>query len=67
MQGRLVGLMLVPILIMAVVGMVYQRVTRPRFTFRQAMFRWWVILLGLVILLVGICGQLVNRLSSTGG
>ncbi|MBA3947646.1 MAG: hypothetical protein H0X37_24210 [Herpetosiphonaceae bacterium] len=63
--GRLVGAILVPFIVMALVGAVYYRVTRPRFTFRQAVLRWWVILIGVVIFLLGVCGQLGNAVSST--
>ena len=60
MLGRLVGLLIFPFLVMAIVGGVYYLAVRPRLTFRQAMFRWWVVLVGVLLLLLGVCGQLVS-------
>jgi hypothetical protein len=57
--GRLVGLILFPFLVMAIVGGLYYLAVRPRLTFLQAMFRWWVILVGVLLLVLGVCGQLV--------
>ncbi len=56
--GRLTFLALLPFLAMAIVGGLYYLAAQPRVTFRQAMFRWWVVMTGFTILLVGICGQL---------
>ena len=44
---------------LAIVGGVYYLAVRPRLTFLQAMFRWWVILVGVLLLVLGVCGQLV--------
>lgn len=67
MLGRLFETVAVPLIIMAIVGGVYYLRSRPRLTFWQAMLRWWVILIGVVVFLLGICGQLGNALSSTRG
>lgn len=64
MTGEMLGRLLAPIiflfLIMAIVGGVYYLAVRPRLTFRQAMFRWWVVLVSVVLVLLGVCGQLVG-------
>ena len=54
MLGRITFLVIFPFLVMAVVGGVYYLVARPRVTFRQAMFRWWVVLAGFGLLLLGL-------------
>lgn len=60
--GRIFGLILFPFLVMAFVGGIYYLAVRPRFTFLQAMFRWWVILIGVLMLLLGVCGQIAAQL-----
>ena len=59
--GRLTFLALLPCLAMGLIGGLYYLSARPRLTFRQAMFRWWVVLAGFTILLVGVCGQLALK------
>lgn len=67
MQGEILGrsfaLILFPLLLMVIIGGVYVLFARPRITFRQAMFRWWVVLLALGITVLGIIGQIVNGIS----
>jgi hypothetical protein len=62
--GRLVGTLLVPFVVMLVVGGIYYLIRRPRVTFWGAVFRWWVVLIGVIVLLLGLLGQAVNNLSS---
>lgn len=50
--GRIIGLIILPFLLMALIGGVYYLAVRPRLTFRQAMFRWWVVALSLVLVLL---------------
>lgn len=57
MIGRATFLILFPFLMMALIGGVYYVFARPRITFRQAMFRWWVVLTALAIFFVGLLGQ----------
>lgn len=58
--GRIIGLLIFPLLVMAVVGGVYYLAVRPRLTFRQAMFRWWVVAIAVLLWVMGLCGQLVQ-------
>jgi hypothetical protein len=60
MLGRLTFFVLFPFLMMAIIGGVYYLFARPRVTFRQAMFRWWVVLTSLGVLLLGILGQITQ-------
>ena len=60
--GRLVFLALFPFMVMPIVGGVYYLSARPQLTFRQAMFRWWVVAIGFAFLLLGICGQFVRNI-----
>ncbi len=63
MLGRSVVLILFPLLLMTIFGGLYVLFARPRITFRQAMFRWWIVLLALGITLLGIIGQIVNGIT----
>ncbi len=61
MLGRLTFLVILPFLVMALVGGAYYLAVRPRLTFREAMFRWWVFAVGFTYLLLSICGQFALR------
>ena len=58
--GRVFGILLFPVIVMAIVGGVYYLAVRPRLTYRQAILRWWVVVIGLVALLLGVCGQVAQ-------
>lgn len=60
--GRVIGLIIFPFLVMAIVGGLYYLAARPRLTFLQAMFRWWVILVGLLLLVLGVFGQIMGSI-----
>lgn len=60
--GRIVGILLFPFIVMALVGGIYYLVKRPAITFRRAMFRWWVVLIGIVVLVLGLLGQVAQVL-----
>ena len=62
MLGRATFLILFPFIMMALIGGVYYLVARGRVTFRQAMFRWWVILAALAVLFIGLLGQFTQSL-----
>lgn len=59
--GRIVGSVAFVFVVMAIVGGIYYLRVRPRLTFRQAMFRWWVVAISVVLGILGLCGQLVNQ------
>ena len=61
--GRVVGTLLVPFFVMLVVGGAYYLIRRPRVTFWGAVFRWWVVLIGAIVLLLGLLGSAVEELS----
>lgn len=63
MLGRLLAALLFPLLVMALVGGVYYLAARPRLSFRQAMFRWWVVLIGVGLLLLSLLGQMLQRIA----
>lgn len=62
--GRIIGLIIVPFLLMALIGGVYYLAVRPRLTFRQAMFRWWVVALSVVLLLLSFWSRIVESLAA---
>jgi hypothetical protein len=60
--GRATFLIMFPFIVMALIGGVYYLTARPRVTFRQAMFRWWVVVTAFALLCVGLLGQLAQNL-----
>lgn len=58
--GQIVGTLLFPFLVMLVVGSVYYLIRRPRVTFWGAVFRWWVIVIGVVVLVFGLLAQVAS-------
>jgi hypothetical protein len=58
--GRVVGTLLVPLVVMVVIGSILYFIRRPRVTLLGAIFRWWVVLVGVVVLLLGLLGQAVG-------
>ena len=61
--GRVVGTLLVPFFVMLVIDGAYYLIRRPRVTFWGAVFRWWVVLIGAIVLLLGLLGSAVEELS----
>ena len=58
--GRVVGTLFVPFVVMLIVGGVYYLFRRPVVTFWGAVFRWWVVPIGALVLLLGLLGQAIN-------
>ena len=58
--GQVVGTLLFPFLVMLVVGGVYYLIRRPRLSFWRAVFRWWVVLIAVVVFVFGILGQMAS-------
>lgn len=59
--GRVVGLIIFPLLIMGIVGLFQYARTKDKHRARRAMFSWWSIGLGIVFLVLGLVGQMVNN------
>jgi hypothetical protein len=57
--GQVVGTLLFVFLVMLVVGSVYYLIRRPRVTFWGAVFRWWVALTAVLLVI-----KLLDRLAS---
>ncbi len=55
--GVMFGRLIFVALVMLVVGGAYYLIARPRVTFRQAILRWWVILIGVALLLLSVAAQ----------
>jgi hypothetical protein len=55
--GQIVGTLPFPFLVMPVTGGVYYLIRRPRVTFWGSVFRWWVVLIGVVVLVFGLLAQ----------
>lgn len=60
--GRLLALLLFPLVVMLLFGGIYYLMVRPRRTFAQALFRWWNVLLGLAAFILGVLGLLAGSL-----
>ena len=58
--GQVVGTLLFVFLVMLVVGAVYYLIRRPRVTFWGAVFRWWVALTAVLLVVI----NLLDRLAS---
>jgi hypothetical protein len=58
--GQIVGTLLFPFLVMLVIGGVYYLIRRPRVTFWGAVFRWWVVLIAVVLLVLGLLAQVAS-------
>ncbi len=61
--GRVVGTLFVSFLVMLIVGGVYYLIRRPRVRFWGAVFRWWVVLIGALVLLLRLLGQAINEVA----
>jgi hypothetical protein len=58
--GQIVGTLLFPFVVMLVIGGVYYLIRRPRVTFWGAVLRWWVVLIAVVFLVLGLLGQVAS-------
>jgi hypothetical protein len=56
--GQITGTLLFMFVVMLVVGGVYYLIRRPRITFWGAVFRWWVVLIAVLLVVVNILGRL---------
>jgi hypothetical protein len=56
--GQVTGTLLFMFLVMLVVGGVYYLIRRPRITFWGAVFRWWVVLIAVLLVVINILGRL---------
>jgi hypothetical protein len=58
--GQVVGTLLFPFLVMLVVGGLYYLIRRPRVTFWGAVFRWWVVLVAVILFVFGLLSQVAS-------
>ena len=56
--GQIAGTLLFVFVVMLVVGGVYYLTRRPRITFWGAVFRWWVVLIAVLLVVINILGRL---------
>ena len=56
--GQLAGTLLFMFVVMLAVGGVYYLIRRPRITFWGAVFRWWVVLIAVLLVVINILGRL---------
>jgi hypothetical protein len=56
--GQIAGTLLFMFVVMLVVGGVYYLIRRPRITFWGAVFRWWVALIAVLLVVINILGRL---------
>ena len=58
--GRVAGTLLFMFRVMLVVGGVYYLIRRPRVTFWRALFKWWVILVAVLLVVINLLGRLTS-------
>ena len=56
--GQIAGTLLFMFVVMLLVGGVYYLIRRPRITFWGAVFRWWVVLVAVLLVVINILGRL---------
>ena len=56
--GQFAGTLLFMFVVMLVVGGVYYLIRRPGITFWGAVFRWWVVLIAVLLVVINILGRL---------
>ena len=56
--GQIAGTLLFMFVVMLVVGGVYYLIRRPRITFWGAVFRWWVVLIAVLLVVFSLLGRL---------
>lgn len=65
--GRVLALFCFPVVIVFIVAGLRFLIVRPRPTLRQAVFRWWVLLIGAAAFVLGLLGLLANAVRSKFG
>ena len=60
MVGRILGLFCFPVVVVLIVAVLRLLIVRPRLSFRQALFRWWVLLIGAAAFVLGLLGLLAS-------
>jgi hypothetical protein len=58
--GQVVGTLLFVFLVVLVVGGVYYLIRRPRVTFWGVVFRWWVVLTAVLLVVINLLGRLAS-------
>jgi hypothetical protein len=58
--GQVAGTLLFMFLVMLVVGGLYYLIRRPRVTFWRAVFRWWVVLIAVLLVVINLLGRLAS-------
>jgi hypothetical protein len=58
--GQVVGTLLFVFLVMLVVGGVYYLIRRPRVTFWGVVFRWWLVLTAVLLVVINFLGRLAS-------
>jgi len=56
--GQIAGTLLFMFVVMLLVGGVYYLIRRPRITFWGAVFRWWVVLIAVLLVVFSLLGRL---------
>jgi len=56
--GQIAGTLLFMFVVMLVVGGVYYLIRRPRIAFWGAVFRWWVVLIAVLLVVFSLLGRL---------
>ena len=56
--GQIAGTLLFMFVVMLLVGGVYYLIRRPRITFWGAVFRWWVVLIAVLLVVLSLLGRL---------
>jgi hypothetical protein len=58
--GQVAGTLLFMFLVMLVVGGLYYLIRRPRVTFWRAVFRWWIVLIAVLLVVINLLGRLAS-------
>jgi hypothetical protein len=58
--GQVVGTLLFVFLVVLVVGGVYYLIRRPRVTFWGVVFRWWLVLTAVLLVVINFLGRLAS-------
>ncbi len=59
--GRIVGLFIFPLIVMGIIGLFQYVRTKDKQLAKRTMFSWWSIGLGIVLLVLGVIGQMANN------
>jgi hypothetical protein len=58
--GQIAGTLLFMFLVMLVLGGVYYLIRRPRVSFWGAVFKWWVVLIAVLLVVINLLGRLAS-------